>query len=158
MPDEQQHSSNLKAARASSLKNSAQNVKKNIKAAANIASLMTYIDPFMDWLFGIALSVALLKDILDLVGFGSFPAIGTVVTLMASATIALIMFITGSGSKAKMIKGLVKSGAKRYGVLVFGTIIEMIFGIDFLPIETTVVIIVFILTLQERRSASLNRT
>lgn len=155
--EEQEKAQQLKEIRRNLPKNNLEKIRSTVSKAKNvpnIASLITHIDPFTDWLFGIALSLALLKDILDLVGIGSLPAIGTVVTFIVSLSIGFIMLITGSRSKSKMMRSLIKSGAKKYGVLVFGSIIEMIFGIDFLPIETTVVIIVFILTLQDRREAS----
>lgn len=123
-----------------------------VKAARSVAgklSLMKYFNPFIDWLYAVALSIALLKDILDLVGIGSLPAIGTVVTLMASLTIWFIMIITGSAFKASRGRVL----AKRYAVLLGTTIVEFVFGIDFLPIETFMVIYVFYSTLEDRGRA-----
>ena len=108
-----------------------------------------YLNPFIDWLYGIALSAALLKDILDFVGVGSLPAIGTVITLMATITIWAVMIITGSAFKAIKKRRLMM----RYGVLAAGTLIEMVFGLDFLPIETFMVIYIFVSALEDRRDA-----
>jgi hypothetical protein len=109
-------------------------------------SLSAQLDPLLDWLYGIALALAILKDILDLVGIGSLPAIGTAVTLMISFCIGFVMLITGSRKMTKAARGIIK----RLGVLIGGTVIEMLFGINFLPVETLVVIIVFYMTLRER--------
>lgn len=146
---EQTHADNLKKSRLGSLKNSAKNAKKNIKDAVNVLSLMAYFNPFMDWLFGIALALAILKDILDFTGIGSLPGIGTVITLAVSFTIAGIMFLTGSASKIKISKQ-----GKKFIVLIGGTFIELIFGIDFVPIETFMVIYIFYLTLRSRRESA----
>lgn len=108
-----------------------------------------YLNPFMDWLYGIALALAILKDILDFTGLGSLPLIGTVITLMVSLFIFMVMFLTGSGAKRKMA---------RYSILMGGTLVEFIFGIDFLPIETLIVILVFRITLQERQRAAIEKS
>lgn len=123
--------------------------KDKAKFVASQAALMSYFNPYLDWLYGIALSAALLKDILDLVAIGSLPGIGTVITLMATVTIWAVMIITGSAFKAIKKRRLIM----RYGVLAAGTLIEMIFGIDFLPIETAMVIYIFISALEDRRDA-----
>lgn len=120
---------------------------KKAKEIASKVSLAKYFNPFVDWLYGIALSAALLKDILDFVGIGSLPAIGTVITLMASITIWAVMIITGSAFKAIKKRRFIM----RYGVLAAGTLIEMVFGIDFLPIETFMVIYIFVSALEDRR-------
>lgn len=144
MSTEQEQAEKLKEARSRMPKNP----KEAIKKIANAASLMVYFNPFMDWLFGIALALALLKDILDITLIGSIPVLGTAITLMISLTIALIMIITGSAQKVKISKF-----AKRYVVLIGGTLIEMVFGIDFMPVETAVIIIIFYMTLKQRKEA-----
>lgn len=138
---------------ANALKKARRNIPKNPGQAARFiaskALLSKYMNPFIDWLYGIALAAALLKDILDFVGVGSLPAIGTVVTLLASIVIWTVMIITGSAFKAIRKRRFIA----RYGVLVLGTLIEIIFGIDFLPIETAMVIYIFVSTLEDRRDA-----
>jgi hypothetical protein len=127
-----------------------QNIRRNIptspiaaaKSVAGAVSLTRYINPFMDWLFGIALALALLKDILDFVGIGSLPAIGTVVTIIVSLSIGFIMLLTGSLATARWVR--------RVGILLFGSLVEIVFGLNFLPVETTIVIIVFYMTLKSR--------
>jgi hypothetical protein len=141
----EEHAENLNKVR----KNLPKSPLKKARAIARKVSLVKYLNPFIDWLYGIALAAALLKDIMDLVGIGSLPGIGTVITLMATITIWAVMIITGSAFKAIKKRRLVM----RYGVLVAGTLIEMVFGIDFLPIETFMVIYIFVSALEDRRDA-----
>lgn len=156
MSDTHQHSSNLKAARAGSLKNSVQNAKKNIKAALNIGSLITYIDPFIDWLFAIALIFAIIKDILDIpdealiAAYGSGEILIIITTIICSLAIGFIMLLTGSSGKGKFVKGLLK----RFGLLIGATIVEIIPGIDSLPLESVSVIAIVWMTLVERKKAA----
>jgi preprotein translocase subunit YajC len=112
-------------------------------------ALMAYINPFIDWLFGIALILAILKDILDFVGIGSLPGIGTVVTLTVSAIIGAVMFIAGSSAQSKRAKSY-----RKLLTLAAGTTVEMVFGVDFLPIETIMVIFIFQWTLEDRQAAA----
>ena len=120
--------------------------KSGIKEAKLAFSLGKHLNPFIDWLFGIGLSLAILKDILDFVGIGSLPAIGTVITFCVSFLIGLIMFIVGAGGAKKAIRGMMK----RFGVLAGGTGVEMFFGINFLPVETALTVAVFYMTLRDR--------
>lgn len=140
-----QHAEKLRDAR----KNLPKSPLKKAREISRKLSLVKYFNPFIDWLYGIALSAALLKDILDLVGIGSLPGIGTVITIMATLTIWFVMIITGSAFKAIKKRRLVL----RYGVLAAGTLIEMVFGIDFLPVETFMVIYVFVSALKDRQDA-----
>ena len=82
---------------ADKLQEARQSVKKNpikkIKEVAEALSLGQYFNPFIDWLYGIALSLAILKDILDLAMIGSLPGIGSIITAMISITIGFIMFM-----------------------------------------------------------------
>lgn len=158
MSNEQQqnHASNLKAAQASSLKNSARSARKQFKSATNTASLMAHINPFMDWLFGIAIIFAIIKDILDLASTALIAIGGVGVALLFITTticflfIFFIMLLTGSSSKNKAMKGL----AKRFGTLALTTLVEFIPGIDVLPLETIGVVTIFWMTLTERKIAA----
>ena len=123
----------------------AKSVAKKVSPFHTVA-LINYFNYWLDWLYGIALSVAILKDILNYTGLGSLPGIGTVLTWMASITIFAIMLITGNTGKAKW--------ARRIGVWLFATFLEMIFGIDFIPWETFMVIIVYWMVLDDRRTTA----
>ncbi len=139
MPNEQEHAENLRNVR----QNLSASPSKAVKSIAGPVALAKYIDPFIDWLFGIALALALLKDILDLIGIGSFPAIGTIITFIVSTSIGFIMLVTGSFFTARR--------ARRVAILIGGTLAESLFGINFLPMETIIVILIFKSTLEGRR-------
>lgn len=131
--------------------------RKNIQDKMKTLSLFLYTE-VMDMPFlGVALSIALLKDILDFVGIGSLPAIGTVVTVIASALITASMFIISMGSGVKTGKKAqknLKANAylmKQAGTLLGGTTIEVIFGLDFLPIETIMAVAMYRLILKARQ-------
>jgi hypothetical protein len=122
--------------------------------ASTPASLKKYIDWGTDWPYVAALFVALLKDILDFVGVGSLPAIGTVVTIICSIFIFFMMLLVpGSQGKRKMAVAFLKSPIGRYVLLLLGSIVEMIFGIDFLPVETAVVLVAYWMLLSERKES-----
>jgi hypothetical protein len=144
----------MSEASSTNLPRSPRTSTQKIKDSFSVVSLIKYFDPFMDWMYGIALCLAILKDVSDFVGLGSLPLIGTLITFCVSFTIGLIMFITGSGGKSKSAKRIAKALIKRYGTLAAGTAVEMFFGLNFFPIETFMVIIVFYLTLQERMLAA----
>jgi len=148
----------LKTARrvAAAAENPAMAAKEGVKAAFNLAKLTAYIDPFMDWLFGIALIFAFIKDVLDipddaLVAAGGVGEILIIITTtVCSMAIAAIMFITGSSGKTKMARAMIK----KVLLLITATIIECIPAIDVLPIESLVVAIVFWMTLVDRKVAA----
>jgi hypothetical protein len=99
----------------------------------------------------IALIAALLKDALDLAFIGSLPGIGTVITICCSILIFFMMLLSGSGQRRKMARGMIKKGL----LLLGGTIVEMIgFGINFFPIETFTVALVYLMELSERKKAA----
>lgn len=139
---EHQYAENLNRARSL-----AKDIPKTPRAALKeVASLLTQLNPFMDWLYGIALALALLKDILDFTLIGSLPVIGTVITIMISLSIGFIMLLTGSFFSARW--------ARRLGVLLAGTGVELFFGLNFFPIETFIVVMVFHMTLKQRKEKS----
>ncbi len=88
---------------------------------------------------GVAM-IALLKDLLDLVGIGSLPGIGFVVTVCFTFLIWMLLFLfdrSSQGAKSNMMltRGLVTIG--------FGLVEMVAFGLNFLPIETTMVIVLY---------------
>lgn len=89
-----------------------------------------------------ALMVALLKDLLDLVGIGSLPAIGTVITICFSLLIFLLLLLTRANHKLIDARFIIKMGV----VLLLGSIVEgFAFGLNFLPIETIVILIIYLM-------------
>lgn len=96
----------------------------------------------------IALMAAILKDLLDYVGIGSLPAIGYVVTICVSFVIGIMIFIAGSGNKKR---NRAKSLIKKLVTLGGGTIVEsLLFGLNFLPIETLTVIVLYRIVKKEK--------
>lgn len=124
---------------------------KNLAQAATpvgLAKLGKQIE-LVDFLkYGPAFAVAFLKDLLDWVGIGSLPAIGTVITFCVSITIGFIFLMAGASGK----RTVAKSTMRWLLTLVAGTGVEaFLFGLNFFPIETFTVLIAYIFVLQERR-------
>ncbi|EKE19355.1 MAG: hypothetical protein ACD_9C00042G0002 [uncultured bacterium] len=111
------------------------------------ASLLQQMNFFKDLPFFAAFGAAILKDFLDLIGIGSLPAIGTVITICASLFIGAMLFLEGVGGRKKAVA---KRWIRRFGVLGLGTIIEFAFGINFLPVETLMVFLLYTMTLKDR--------
>jgi hypothetical protein len=59
------------------------------------------------------------------------------------------MFIAGSSAQSKRAKSY-----RKLLTLAAGTTVEMVFGVDFLPIETIMVIFIFQWTLEDRQAAA----
>lgn len=153
MPEDD-YKKNLHLARnASKQKEMVDTARTLAKAATPLGavSLIKHINIFSDWLFLLAALIALLKDILDLVGIGSLPAIGTVITICVSITIGFLLLLAGANEKRKLVKNVMK----RLLVLAGGTLVEAVgFGLNFLPIETIMVIIIYYLVLIDRKVAA----
>ncbi len=122
-------------------------------AAKEALSLPKYINWGNDWIYLAAIIVGIMKDLLDFVGIGSLPAIGTVITICASIFIGLMMLLAGGGEKRKLVKGIFK----RYFVLIGGTFAEFLFGLNFFPIESAMIIVIYIMVLIERKQAGEER-
>lgn len=84
--------------------------------------------------------IAFLKDLLDFVGLGSLPGLGTVVTICFSFLIWMLMTLfdrSGGKSNKKMARGL---------VLIFFSLVEaLFFGLNFLPIQSGTVVVLYIM-------------
>lgn len=111
------------------------------------ASLLKYAFDADFFLYAAALFVALLKDILDWIGIGSLPAIGTVITICISIFIFFMMLLAGSSGKMKMATRIVR----RYLILGVGSLIEFLFGINFLPVLTLTVLVIWFMALAEKK-------
>ncbi len=122
----------------------------NLKKASSVAMAMIFSIEIRDIFFIFAIVMAALKDISDFPGVGSFPVTGTVITIMASITIIVGMLVSGNYRSGKKNKSNVKRAIKKWGTLAGGTIMEMLFGINFLPVETLTALITFGMMLSER--------
>lgn len=128
------------------------NNAKNMAAVATPAgafSLLKQINLLSDMPYVAAIGAAILKDLLDLVFIGSLPGVGTAITICCSIFIFMMMILVGGRGK----KGVASGIAKRAGVLLGGTLVEFMPGIDFFPVETATVLIIYVMTLSERKNA-----
>ena len=127
--------------------------KGTIKRALTFYSLLGQIDISRDFFFAIALVAAIIKDTSDIT-VGLIPGIGWILsflfTIMASIVIFFCMLITKTPFKLR--SGIKNFLGKKWVVLIGASLMEMIYGLDFLPIETLCVIIIIFLTLWERQT------
>ncbi len=111
---------------------------RGIKAQAAQAKF-SGAKPSMFLYLGVGM-LALLKDLLDFVGIGSFPGIGTVVTLCVTFLIWMLLTLfdrSGAKSNKQLARGIV--------IILIGLIEAIGFGLNFLPIETFMVVALYIM-------------
>lgn len=116
----------------------------------NFLGLMLQFNPMVDWMYGIALFAAILKDILDPFELsGVFYAFTFVATLIASITIFFMMILTGiyEGKSNRIERRIIRS----FLILTLATAVEIIPGVNLIPIETFTVIVIYTLALHERK-------
>ncbi len=105
-------------------------------------SLLLYAPAFM---------VAGFKDMMDLVGIGSLPGIGTIVTLCCSILIFLLLFITRTNKSLIQSRFLIRAGL----ILIFATLVEgLALGLNFLPIEIMTIYAIYWLDKHEGSKAA----
>ncbi len=119
----------------------------------NPLSLLSQISPFDDWMYFLAFLAALTKDILDLCIF--LFGIGWLIPLLASFIIdpfIFFMMILGSvsGGRGRAEQSMVKSTTKQGLTILIGSVVDDYPGINILPIETFVVLVVYFMTLYDR--------
>ncbi len=94
-------------------------------------TLFAYSAPF---------AIAILKDLLDFVAIGSLPAIGTIVTICFSIAIFFLLLFSKKNKELDDMRLIIRKAV----VPICGTVAEgFIFGLNFLPIETMVVYIIY---------------
>ncbi|OGI29628.1 MAG: hypothetical protein A2288_02010 [Candidatus Moranbacteria bacterium RIFOXYA12_FULL_44_15] len=135
---------------AKNIINEAKNAKNLIKSATpgGFLSLLFQISIFSDWMFGLAIFAAVLKDLVDFTGLGSFPGIGTVITFCISIFIGFMMLLGSFTSGTGRVQHKV---IRSWLILIAGTTAELLFGLNFLPIETLTALFVYMLVLAERK-------
>lgn len=119
----------------------------------NPLSLLSQISPADDWMYLLAFLAALTKDLLDLCIF--IFGIGDIIPLLASFIIdpfIFLMMILGSsgGGRGRAEQSMVKSTTKQGLIILVGSVTDDVPGINVLPIETFVVIVVYLMTLYDR--------
>jgi hypothetical protein len=125
----------------------------SIATPLGLFSLFFQMSLFKDWMYGLALVFAILKDILNFI-----EATGVGYVLVIIATFLCSIFIAMMMLLGKMVNGSVSQKQGKvilsWLILLFATVIELIPGINFIPEETFAVIIIYILMLSDRKSAS----
>lgn len=142
-------------------KNNASTGRNFIRRIGPMAALNTAKDAMLAFtafrltdvfIYGIALILALFKDLLDLAilalpGFGA--VIVMVITWCISIAIGLLMMFDGVSSAKRKIAGKL---VKRMLVLIAGTIVEsFLFGLNFFPFEMFTVGVIYFMSLMERK-------
>jgi hypothetical protein len=159
---ERQNKLNLAAARAaqassvanSSSKKQKSNAQRMENAAKTLASgtitgtigfsLLKQVDWLIDWMIFIPLIFAMLKDLLNYVGF-NLPGINEVFSFSIGLLLFLILMVLGSKQR---------SSFRKYIANLVGMVLEEIFGLNYLPIETLTVLVCYAFVLIERLEAS----
>ena len=110
-------------------------------------SLLRQVDFLGDIPYIMAIGAAILKDLLDFLT-GPTVIFAILFSILCSIFIFMMMLIVGANSKKK---GMGKIFQK-IGMVCVGGIADSIPGLDFLPIETFTVIIVYFVELVERKN------
>ena len=143
------HSENLDRARQEKPSSSVDTAKNLSKMAtpAGAFSALKQVNLLKDMPFVCAFGFAILKDILDLV-FAPTIILSMVFSILCSIFIFMMLLLAGSSGKRKAASGFMKGG-----ILIGGGIADSIPGVDFFPVETITVGIIYFMTLSERASA-----
>lgn len=123
-----------------------------IKKTKDVATAPTEVKITDIPIYGLAVALALFKDILDFAFIGSLPAIGTVVTFCVSIAIGMVLLFDGiSSSQRKVARRM----TRRFLILIAGTLVEGIFfGLNFFPFEVITVLIIYWMSLADRKAES----
>lgn len=134
--------------------------KKAVQVAKDAVGIAKAVsDPFVlrfvrigDWPYFVAWLLALFKDLLDLVGVGSLPAVGTAITICVSIAVYFLSLLVDTGRSKMVTKTFT-----RVIILLSGTTVELFFGLNFIPWETVAVSMMYLLILQERKTEKKNK-
>ncbi|TAK96412.1 hypothetical protein EPO05_01895 [Patescibacteria group bacterium] len=124
---------------------------KNMAKSFNplkLGGLVRSINFGVDWLYWAAIAFGVFKDLLDLV-LGWFPGIGTVLGFMASIAIAFLVTMAAF-MEGNSMGGVQRRMARRFVILIAGTIAEMLMGLNIIPIETAVAVTIYVMALNAR--------
>jgi hypothetical protein len=120
------------------------------KKAKDMITAPTEIQAMDVAIYGLAFSLALFKDILDIAIIGALPAVGTVITFCISIAIGFVLIFDGvSVSQRRVARRM----TRRFLILIAGTMAEgILFGLNFFPIETMTVAIIYWMSLVDRKA------
>lgn len=120
-----------------------------VASVKNPFSLISKINLLSDWTYVASFLVALLKDLLDFIGIGSLPVIGTAVTACVSIFIVMMMLV---GNFIQKDRGIVETLLLKRVVVVFvGFLLEIILGLNFIPWQTLSVVVIYLYALAARK-------
>ena len=145
------HASRLENVRKGSMLETAK-AAKDLATVANpvgALSLVKQVDFIGDIPYIAAMGAALLKDLLDFV-FAETIVLSIVCSVLCSIFIFMMLLLVGANGKKKGANKLFS----KIGIIISGGVADSIPGVDFLPIETITVIIVYVMELIERKNAS----
>ncbi|HAS00043.1 MAG: hypothetical protein US57_C0004G0037 [Candidatus Moranbacteria bacterium GW2011_GWC2_37_73] len=138
---------------AKTAKNVAGTMAGSPKAAISLAkdsiSIGKYINPIADMPFVAAFGAALLKDLLDSVA-GPTVILAILFSILCSIFIFMMLLLVSANSKRGMASSFIKKGL----ILIGGGIVDSIPGINFLPVESLTVAVIYFLTLVERKNSA----
>ena len=149
--DGDNHIDRLAQVRKSGLGESIKTAKDLAEVASPMGalSLLKQVHFFADMPYVAAMGAALLKDLLDIVTFETI-VLPIVFSALCTIFIFMMMLLAGSGGRKKAANSILKKGA----LLVGGGVADAIPGIDFFPIETITVMMVYVMELIERKNAA----
>jgi hypothetical protein len=124
------------------------NLRKNVSPMGAL-SLTSQIDFLGDIPIFMAFLAAILKDVSDFAFIGSLPGLGSVISICCAIFIAMMVFLVGAGEKKKITGKWMKKLLTQVG----GMILELIPAINFIPVETITVGVVYFLILSDRKNA-----
>jgi len=141
--------------------NPAREAKELAVAATPVGfiSLIAGANPISDWMYGLAMMAALLKDFLNPLEVTGILYILIIVLTFCTSIFIFFMLLLGSfsesgGGRSARRRGK-KSAAmmKRGLVLMGGTIVDLLPGINFIPWEFITVLIIYAMVLMARKQA-----
>lgn len=153
--DEHKDRLNQSRLRENKLSNAINTAKtlKDIATPLGGVSLAKQINFIGDMPFVAAMGAAMLKDLLDLVT-GPTVILAILFSILCSIFIFMMLFLVSSSENRKIGKNIATKYGKKMITLLFGAILESVPAIDFLPIQTITVVIIYIVTLMERKENS----
>jgi len=122
-----------------------------VRKAKDLITAPTEFQIMDVFVYGLAMALAFLKDLLDLAFIGSLPAVGTVITFCVSIAIGFVLLFDGiSMSQRRVARRL----TKKFLILIAGTIVEgVLFGLNFFPFEMITVAIIYWMALMDRKGS-----
>ncbi|MEI7891167.1 MAG: hypothetical protein WCI36_04355 [bacterium] len=148
------HSERLENAR----KNSTSSIKEKLNTAKDFAaiatpigafSLVKQIDFIADMPYVAAIGAALLKDGLDLIDAETV-VLPIIFGALCSIFIFMMLLLVGANEKKKNANAMLK----KIGILLGGGIADVIPGLDYFPIETATVALIYVMELMDRKNSS----